>query len=78
MFWPITERLVITTPPIPKNRYPEKFIIIVLAICFKMLSKQIETQLSTFREEGGFTEALTAGAQEPYAVLSNGNTVLIK
>jgi ssDNA-binding Zn-finger/Zn-ribbon topoisomerase 1 len=25
-----------------------------------MLGKQIETQLSTFKEEGGFTEALTA------------------
>ena len=35
----------------------------LLVLCnrlIKMLSKQIDSQLSTFREEGGFTEALTA------------------
>ena len=35
----------------------------LLVLCnrlIKMLSRQIEVQLSTFREEGGFTEALTA------------------
>ena len=35
----------------------------MLVLCNRlimMLSKQISTQLATFREEGGFTEALTA------------------
>ena len=35
----------------------------LLVLCNRlimMLSKQIESQLATFREEGGFTEALTA------------------
>ena len=35
----------------------------MLVLCNRlmmMLSKQIENQLATFREEGGFTEALTA------------------
>ena len=35
----------------------------ILVLCNRlimMLNKQIENQLATFREEGGFTEALTA------------------
>lgn len=35
----------------------------ILVLCNRlvmMLGKQIENQLATFREEGGFTEALTA------------------
>ena len=45
--------------------YPDSMTVAncMLVLCNRlilMLGKQIESQLATFREEGGFTEALTA------------------